>query len=204
MTRVALIGANGHGRWHRRRLAPRQESGALEFVGIAEPNPVDPDPPVPPGTPVFADHRELLAATRPDVVVICTPPHTHLPIALDALAAGCDLLLEKPPVLSLADHARLAAALADAGRSCQVGFQALGSAALAALLAAIAGGGLGTVTGVAAVARGSGTTPTTPGHRGRAAAAVDGALVNPLAHAVHAVPGHRPSAFALQPYPHHR
>ena len=44
------------------------------------------------------------AAVRPDVAVICTPPHTHLAIALDALRAGCDMLLEKPPVLSLAEH----------------------------------------------------------------------------------------------------
>jgi predicted dehydrogenase len=184
MTRVALIGANGHGHWHRRRLAPRHVSGAIEFVGIADPNPVDPDPPVPPGTPVFADHRELLAVTRPDVVVICTPPGTHLSIALDALAAGCDLLLEKPPLLSLADHARLAAALADVGRSCQVGFQALGSAALDELRDAIADGALGTVTGVAAVAswqRDDAYYARSPWAGRRA---VDGALVNPLGHAV--------------------
>ncbi|MFG3702788.1 hypothetical protein ACGF5C_33720 [Micromonospora sp. NPDC047620] len=30
-------------------------------------------------------------------------PHTHLPIALGCLAAGGDLLPEKPPVLSTAD-----------------------------------------------------------------------------------------------------
>ncbi|MEV4532524.1 Gfo/Idh/MocA family oxidoreductase [Asanoa sp. NPDC049518] len=181
MTRVALVGANGHGRWHRRRLATRHD---VTFVGMAEPNPVDPDPPVPPGTPVFPDHHDLLAATRPDVVVICTPPGTHLPIALDALAAGCDLLLEKPPLLSLADHDLLSAALAEAGRSCQVGFQALGSAALDELRAAIAAGALGTVTGVGALAawqRDDAYYARTPwaGRRG-----VDGALTNPLAHAV--------------------
>ncbi|HTF09914.1 MAG TPA: Gfo/Idh/MocA family oxidoreductase [Asanoa sp.] len=178
--RVALIGANGHGRWHRRRLA----AGAFSFVGIAEPNPVDADPPVPASTPVFRDHRSLLAATRPDVVIICTPPGTHLPIALDALAAGCDLLLEKPPVLSLADHDRLAVALASTGRVCQVGFQALGAAAFDELSAAIAGGVLGTVTGVAAVAswqRDDAYYARSPWAGRRA---VDGALTNPLGHAV--------------------
>ncbi|SNT30817.1 Predicted dehydrogenase [Asanoa hainanensis] len=180
-TRVALVGANGHGRWHRRRLATRSD---LTLVGIAEPKPVDPDPPVPPGTPVFPNHRDLLAATRPEVVIICTPPGTHLPIALDALAAGCDLLLEKPPLLSLADHDLLSAALAEAGRSCQVGFQALGSAALDELRGVIASGALGTVTGVAAVAawqRDDAYYTRSPwaGRRG-----VDGALTNPLAHAV--------------------
>ncbi|MEV4620183.1 Gfo/Idh/MocA family oxidoreductase [Asanoa sp. NPDC049573] len=178
--RVALIGANGHGRWHRRRLAERDYA----FVGIAEPNPVDADPPVPASTPVFRDHRSLLAATRPDVVIICTPPGTHLPIALDALAAGCDLLLEKPPVLSLADHARLTAVLASTGRACQVGFQALGSAALDSLCAAIAAGALGTVNGVSAVAswqRDDAYYARSPWAGRRA---VDGALTNPLGHAV--------------------
>ncbi|GIF50867.1 putative dehydrogenase [Asanoa ferruginea] len=180
LPRVALIGANGHGRWHRRRLA----AGPFSFVGIAEPNPVDADPPVPAATPVFRDHRALLAATRPDVVIICTPPGTHLPIALDALEAGCDLLLEKPPVLSLADHARLATELASTGRVCQVGFQALGAAAFDELSAAIAGGALGTVTGVAAVAswhRDDAYYARSPWAGRRA---VDGALINAQGHAV--------------------
>ncbi|GIF75214.1 Gfo/Idh/MocA family protein [Asanoa siamensis] len=182
--RVALIGANGHGRWHRRRLGPRHGSGAIAFVGIAEPNPLDPDPPVPPETRIFPDHHALLAETRPDVAIICTPPGTHLPIALDALAAGCDLLLEKPPLLSLADHARLVGALAEAGRSCQVGFQALASAAFDELCAAALGGALGTVTGISAVAswqRDDAYYARSPWAGRRA---VDGALINPLGHAV--------------------
>ena len=187
---VALIGANGHGRWHRRRIAELAAAGAVRLVALADPAPVEPDPPVPPGAAVFGGHRELLGATRPDVVVICTPPHTHLPIALDALAAGADLLLEKPPVVTTAEHARLSAAVRDAGRACQVGFQALGSAALTRLTGALAGGGLGAVTGLATVAswrRDDSYYRRAPwagrqrvaGRRG-----LDGALVNPLAHAV--------------------
>jgi len=182
--RVALVGGNGHGRWHRRRLAAAHASGTIAFVGVAEPRPLDPDPPLPAGVPVFPDHGSLLAATRPDILVICTPPATHLPIALDAVAAGCDLLLEKPPVLTLAEHARLAATLSAAGRACQVGFQALGSPALDRLRAAVASGDLGTVTGVAAVAawqRDDAYYARAPWAGRRA---VDGALVNPLGHAV--------------------
>jgi predicted dehydrogenase len=123
-------------------------------------------------------------------VVICTPPHTHLPIALAALAAGCDLLLEKPPVVTLAEHERLRAAVRDAGRACQVGFQALGSAALTRLTDALAAGELGAVTGLATVA----SWRRDDGYYRRADWAgrrqvdgrrvLDGALVNPLAHAV--------------------
>ncbi|MCI4065750.1 Gfo/Idh/MocA family oxidoreductase [Micromonospora sp. R77] len=190
--RVALVGANGHGRWHRRAIAPLVAAGRVRLVGLVDVRPLDDEPaaPVPAGTVVCTDHRLLLAAVRPDVVVICTPPHTHLPIALDCLAAGADLLLEKPPVLDLAEHRELAAALAATGRAAQVGFQALGSAALAELTAALAAGRLGTVTGVATVAawqRPDAYYARAPwaGRReldGRPV--LDGALANPLAHAV--------------------
>ncbi|MEV1332199.1 Gfo/Idh/MocA family oxidoreductase [Micromonospora costi] len=190
--RVALVGANGHGRWHRRVLAPLHAAGRLRLAALVDPRPVEEDAeaPVPADTAVFPGHAEMLAAVRPDVVVVCTPPHTHLPVARDALAAGADLLLEKPPVLSSAEHDELAAALAATGRACQVGFQALGSAALAALTTAIADGRLGTVTGIATVAawhRADSYYARAPwaGRRtlhGRPV--LDGALANPLAHAV--------------------
>ncbi|WP_353939638.1 Gfo/Idh/MocA family oxidoreductase [Micromonospora sp. b486] len=119
--RVALIGANGHGRWHRRTIAGLHAAGRARLVALVDVRPLEAEPeaPVPPEAAVLTDHRTMLAAARPDVVVICTPPHTHLPIALDVLAAGADLLLEKPPVLDLAEHLMLAAAAAAAGRACR-------------------------------------------------------------------------------------
>ncbi|MEU8228544.1 Gfo/Idh/MocA family oxidoreductase [Actinoplanes sp. NPDC048967] len=187
---VALIGANGHGRSHRRRIAELERTGSVRLVALADVQPIDPDPPVPPGVAVFTDHRELLAAATPDVVVICTPPHTHLPIALDALAAGCDLLLEKPPVPTVEAHATLQAAVLSSGRSCQVGFQALGSLAAQTLFDAVRAERLGAVESVATVAswrRDDAYYARAPwsGRRvvdGRPV--LDGALVNPLAHAV--------------------
>ena len=183
-TAIALIGANGHGRHHRRHLATLD---GVRLVALADPRPVEPDPPVPDGAAVFTDHRDLLAAAEPDVVVICTPPHTHLPIASDALRAGCDVLLEKPPVQRLAEHRELTAVLAETGRACQVGFQALGSHAAALLWDAVA---RESVTGIAAVAswqRDDAYYARAPwaGRRSLGGRPViDGALVNPLAHAV--------------------
>jgi predicted dehydrogenase len=46
---------------------------------------------------------ELLAASSPDVVDICTPGHLHFEQAAEALEAGAHVLIEKPPTLSLAD-----------------------------------------------------------------------------------------------------
>lgn len=190
--RVALIGASGHGRWHRRVMAPLHAAGALRLVGLVDVRAVHPEPdaPMPDGVGIFTDHREMLAAVRPEVVVICTPPYTHLPIALDVLAAGADLLLEKPPVLSLAEHRTLARALAEHGRAGQVGFQALGSVALGELIEVATDGRLGTVTGISAVAswqRDDGYYQRSPwaGRRSvNGRPSLDGALANPLAHAV--------------------
>jgi predicted dehydrogenase len=176
---VALIGANGHGGWHRRRIAELQAAGRVRLVALADLQPVEGAT-----VPVYADHRDLLATARPDVVVICTPPHTHLGIALDVLDAGCDVLLEKPPVRTTAEHQALLAAVEASGRACQVGFQALGSTASAILNAAIHDKVLGTVTGIAALA----SWRRDDGYYSRAQWAgrrsIDGVLVNPLAHAL--------------------
>ncbi len=44
----------------------------------------------------FSDHRRMLAEVRPDVVHVTTPPLTHFSLAMDALEAGCHVLVEKP------------------------------------------------------------------------------------------------------------
>ena len=48
------------------------------------------------GVPSFASHAELLAAMRPDVVHITTPHDQHVQPAIDALAAGVHVVVEKP------------------------------------------------------------------------------------------------------------
>src|SRR5262249_42140398 len=48
------------------------------------------------GPPTFADWRQALAATRPDVVSINTYPDTHEAIAREALLQGAHLFVEKP------------------------------------------------------------------------------------------------------------
>jgi predicted dehydrogenase len=48
------------------------------------------------GRPEFADYREALRATRPDVVSINTYPETHGPFARAAIEAGCHVFCEKP------------------------------------------------------------------------------------------------------------
>lgn len=55
--------------------------------------------------PVFATLAELLAAMPGgiDAVSLCTPPRVRHPIALEAIAAGLAVLLEKPPAATLSE-----------------------------------------------------------------------------------------------------
>jgi UDP-N-acetyl-2-amino-2-deoxyglucuronate dehydrogenase len=62
------------------------------------------------GVPWYADHRQLLEATRPDVAHVCTPHHQHTPVAIDCLDAGVGVLVEKPVAHTVAEADRLIAA----------------------------------------------------------------------------------------------
>lgn len=57
---------------------------------------------------------DLLADPAVEVVSICTPTDSHVPLALLAIAAGKHVLVEKPVAVAASDVARLAAAAKDA------------------------------------------------------------------------------------------
>ena len=52
---------------------------------------------------VFEDLDGLLQQARPDVLHITTPPQTHRPIALEALARGVHVYVEKPFTVNAAE-----------------------------------------------------------------------------------------------------
>lgn len=63
----------------------------------------------------YGDLAEMLAAERPDLVLIGTPPALHAEQARAALRAGAWVLCEKPLCLSLAEYDAIAAAEEEAG-----------------------------------------------------------------------------------------
>jgi predicted dehydrogenase len=192
--RVVLVGAHGHGRWHLRNLralASRSNDGDIRLVGVCDPAPLGADLWALAGPVPFATRLEdLLDATRPDVTIVCTPIHTHTDLALTAARSGSHVLLEKPPTPSIAELARLLDGLGPTGRSCQVGFQSLGSRAVAAVRSLIAEGAVGEVRGIGAA--GAAVRDTSYYARGAWAGrrrlddqpVVDGVLSNPFAHSV--------------------
>ncbi|MCL6509550.1 MAG: Gfo/Idh/MocA family oxidoreductase [Anaerolineae bacterium] len=75
------------------------------------------------GCPFFTDHCSMIEATRPDIVVICTPHPFHPQIAMDAFARGAHVLTEKPMAIQVADADAMIAAADAASRLLAVNFQ---------------------------------------------------------------------------------
>ena len=73
--------------------------------------------------PAFTDHKTMLRDVRADVCVIIAPHPFHAPIALDALAAGCHVLVEKPMAVHVGEADAMIAAAAKADKILAVNFQ---------------------------------------------------------------------------------
>lgn len=143
--RIAQVGGRGFGRVHLQRVDRLAAMGRCVLVGLADPAGPLPDRTAPNGGPLpwFASLPELLAAMPVDIVSIATPIGTHLALALAALRAGADVLLEKPPVTSLTEFQTLVDEQQRTGRAVQVGFQSLGGAGVPAMRSYLADGVLG-------------------------------------------------------------
>jgi len=67
----------------------------------------------------YTDYRELLEKEKPELVAIATESGKHAAIALACIAAGCNVIIEKPIALSIADaNAIIAAADAKGVKVC--------------------------------------------------------------------------------------
>ncbi|MGV9193739.1 Gfo/Idh/MocA family protein [Microbacterium sp. MC2] len=68
-----------------------------------------------PDAAVYPTPADLFVAEQLDLVHICTPPQSHVPLAIEALRAGIPALIEKPTALSLAEMDELIAVSRDTG-----------------------------------------------------------------------------------------
>ncbi|HKS49128.1 MAG TPA: Gfo/Idh/MocA family oxidoreductase [Amycolatopsis sp.] len=190
--RIVVFGTAGHAIVHLRRARAMHDRGEIVLAGacdIREP-PDEARQLLPDNAVVARDPIDLFSRAGADIAVVATPPHAHLPLGRLALAAGCHLLVEKPPVLDLAAFDQLSGLAGSRGRACQTGFQSFGSAAVPVVRDAIARGEIGAVTGIAAAGawirrdRYFGRTEWAGRRRVGGQAVVDGTLTNPFAHAV--------------------
>ncbi len=71
----------------------------------------------------YTDYKEMLAKECLDAVHICTPHHLHADMTVDALAAGCHVLCEKPLCIKEEDIDRIIGAEAVSGKQVAVCLQ---------------------------------------------------------------------------------
>ena len=121
--RIAVVGAGAFGRNHLRvyRALEAQTNSLLAAV-------VDPSEPVRQaaaleyGIPAFASVEQMLAANLSlNAVSVCVPTQFHAAVAAPLLAAGLDLLVEKPLARTLEEADALIALAARHGRLLQTG-----------------------------------------------------------------------------------
>lgn len=84
----------------------------------------------------FADLREALTAS-PDLALVCTPAHLHVPMATELLEAGIPTLIEKPLSTGLDGVHRLCRAAQEWNLTAAVAYVYRAHPALAAMQAAI-------------------------------------------------------------------
>lgn len=116
--RIALIGAGNMGQQHYQHLKTLNE--AL-LCAVADPGPQAPALAAEWGVAHFADHRQMLEQSRPDAVIVANPNNQHVSTALDCLAAGVPVLLEKPVGVQLEEVRELVAAVKRSGVPVLVG-----------------------------------------------------------------------------------
>src|SRR5262245_23913471 len=100
--RVAVVGAGGIGREHLRAYAAWPD--LCEIVGVADIDlPAAQEKAQPYSAQAFQDYVQMMDATKPDAVSICTPPNLHLSIVQAAAVRNIHVLCEKPPARTLAE-----------------------------------------------------------------------------------------------------
>ncbi len=121
--KVAVIGAGAFGRNHLRVYAELGRQAGVELCAV-----VDRDPAAlraaaeKYGIPGFATVAECLAAVPGlDAASVCAPTVHHAAVAEELLAAGLDVLIEKPVAASLEEADRIVSLAAELSRIVQVG-----------------------------------------------------------------------------------
>lgn len=107
--RVAIVGLGKAGR--NIHLPALRKLPELEIVGGYDANPG-----ADPGVKVFASLDELFEVGKPDLLVIATPPSSHVELTRRGLEAGCHVFVEKPLAEDLKDADEIAALAARVGR----------------------------------------------------------------------------------------
>jgi len=143
---LALVGAGRMGRMHLRALDPAAgRTAAVRVTDVVEPIPEAREALRGSGYRVHTTLADLLAARRPDGVLVAAPTDHHADVARAALAAGIPVLCEKPAGLTSQEVEETGRVAADRGVAFQVAYWRRFVPAMVALRERVLAGELGQI-----------------------------------------------------------
>jgi predicted dehydrogenase len=118
-----VVGAGAFGRNHLRVYRELEQAGApVKLAAVVDPNEAARSAATGKyAIPGFASIDECLAACKPDAASLCVPTVHHAECARTLLAAGVDLLIEKPIAANLAEADEIVRVARELDRTVQVG-----------------------------------------------------------------------------------
>jgi predicted dehydrogenase len=145
--RFGVIGCGGMGTGHLGELVKRADDDNVQVVGVCDvyqrrlnrAKGIS-------GADGTLDYRRLLDRDDIDAVLIATPDHWHAKIAIDAMASGKHVYVEKPMTHTVEQAIELREAVDRYGKLLQVGPQATGNDGTWLAREAIAAGRIGKIT----------------------------------------------------------
>mgnify|MGYP001037743870 CR=1 FL=1 len=150
--RYAVIGAGSRGLNMFARPLLRDLADCTDLVGLCDLNPLrlasaarELAPLMSAELPTFVSLTEMLATVRPDALVVATVDRTHAELAVQAMHAGCDVILEKPMATTAEGVLAILRAERETGRQVKVSFNARYGAAAETIARLLRQGAIGRV-----------------------------------------------------------
>lgn len=121
--RLAGIGVGGRGAYDLGIAAKAENTEVVAVSDVYAPRLLEIKGKLAPAGQSYKDYREVLDRKDVDAVIIGTPDHWHVPMIIDAIAAGKDVYCEKPVSHSIEEGEKLLAAAAGSRQIVQIGYQ---------------------------------------------------------------------------------
>ncbi|MEO8078450.1 MAG: Gfo/Idh/MocA family oxidoreductase, partial [Acidobacteriota bacterium] len=121
--RIGVIGTGGRARGLMGLLKRLPGNEMVAVCDVYEPRMLQAAEIAAPAAAKLADYRRILDDRQIDAVVIGAPDHWHKTIALDAVAAGKDVYVEKPVSHTIAEGAEMVKVIEASKQIVQTGTQ---------------------------------------------------------------------------------
>ncbi|MBY0164376.1 Gfo/Idh/MocA family oxidoreductase [Cytobacillus firmus] len=124
MKKYVLVGAGSRALYMFAKPMVTDWKGVLTFEGVYDANPVRARflSEECGGIPVYDDFDGMIAAAKPDVVIVASTDYTHHTYIVQALRAGCDVISEKPMTIDEDKCREILQAESESGKKVTVTF----------------------------------------------------------------------------------